>query len=125
MRFPVISTAWLELKRLPFAWWPSDLFHKASRRPHGMIRRTVLRTHPRCYLSFRRPYATMLEEIKQSISSRRLAVLVTHWWEFFRDLKPDLSFIAILHELAEYLAECEDIRVITFRDVAVGQVPVN
>jgi len=41
----------------------------------------------------------MLEEIKTSIASQHLTILVTHWWEFFRDQRPDEPFIRILHQL--------------------------
>jgi peptidoglycan/xylan/chitin deacetylase (PgdA/CDA1 family) len=108
-RFRVISTAWLELGRLPVSWWPQYVWNKAARRTHWEIGKTVLLTHPRCYLSFRRPYGTMLEEIKQSIASRY----------------PDEAFIGILHQLADYLGEAEDIRVLSFQDVARKSVPLN
>lgn len=124
-RFRVISTAWFELRRLPVAWWGRYAVKKAMRRSHWTTGRTVLLSHPPCHLSFRRPYGTMLDEIKRSIASRQLTVLVAHWWEFFRDLKPDDAFIGILHELAGYLASAGDIRVVAFRDVAQGKVPLN
>jgi len=124
-RFRVISTAWLELRRLPYAWWPQFLYNKIRRKSHWQAGRTILLTHPRCYLSFRRPYDTMLDEIKQSIASRRLTVLVAHWWEFFRDGRPDEPFIRILHQLAEHLAGAEDLKVVSFAEVASGQVPLH
>jgi hypothetical protein len=124
-RFRVISTAWFELRRLPVSWWPRYLWNKAARRSHWRTGKSILLSHPRCYLSFRRPYSTMLEEIKQSIASRRLTVLVTHWWEFYRDNQPDQAFISILHQLADYLANNPELRVVTFDDVAQGRVPLN
>jgi len=124
-RFDVISTAWFELGRLPYAWWPRYLWKKATRRAHWTNGRTVLLSHPRCYLSFRRPYSTMLDQIKQSIASRRLTVLVTHWWEFFHGNELDEAFIRVLHELAAYLAQQEDIRVVSFDEVARRVVPLN
>ena len=95
------------------------------RRNHWRARNTILLSHPRCYLSFRRPYGTMLEEMKESIASRRLTVLVAHWWEFFREGHPDEAFIGILHALAEYLHQPNSIRVVGFREVAEGRVPLN
>jgi hypothetical protein len=124
-RFRLISTAWFELGRLPCSWWPRYLWNKAARRNHWRVGKTVLLSHPRCFLSHRRPYATMLSEIQQSIASRRLTVLVTHWWEFFVGGRPDERFIGILHELAEYLAQAKDVRVVTFADVLGGKVPLN
>jgi hypothetical protein len=125
-RFRVISTGWFELGRLPYAWWPWYFLSKAARRTHWRAGRTVLLSHPPCHLSFRKPYQTMLEEIKQSIDSRSLTVLVTHWWEFFHDHRPDERFIGILHQLAEYLgSRNEEIKVVAFQDVAEGKVPLN
>jgi hypothetical protein len=124
-RFQVISTAWFELRRLPYRWWARYLCHKVARRSHWHAGQTLLLSHPRCYLSFRRPYGTMLDEIKQCIASRRLTVLVTHWWEFFHDRQPDLAFIRILHQVAEHLSDASQFRVVTFQDVAQGKVPLN
>jgi hypothetical protein len=124
-RYGVISTAWFELGRLPFGWWPRYLLHKAGRTSHWRVGKTLLLSHPRCYLSSRRPYATMFDEIKQSLASRRLTVLVTHWWEFFPEGRPDDTFIRILHELADYLATTRDVRTVTFADVAARRVPLN
>jgi len=39
-----------------------------------------------------------------------LTVLVTHWWEYFRDGHPDEPFIDFLHDTAEYLAHNPEIR---------------
>ena len=124
-RFRVISAAWFELGRLPYAWWPRYTFHKAARGSHWRVGRTILLSHPRCYLSSRRPYPPMLEEIKRSIASRQLTVLVTHWWEFFRDNQPDEGFISVLHQLAEYLEKEDAVRLVSFEDVCQGKVPLN
>jgi len=124
-RFRVLSTGWFELRRLPVSWWPSYALKKMFRRPHWRFGRTLLLTHPGCLLSYQRSYATMLEEVKKSIGSRQLTVLVTHWWEYFRDKKPDEPFIRILHETAAWLEEQIDVKVVTFDDVASGKVPLN
>ena len=67
----------------------------------------------------------MLEEIKKSIASRRLTVLVAHWWEFYRTGEPDHPFINILHETADYLAGDKEIKVISFEDVLTQRVQLN
>jgi hypothetical protein len=124
-RFRVLSTGWFELRRLPLAWWPKYLVKRMRNVPHWRIRDTTLLSHPGCLLSCHRNYDTMLDDIIRSIHSRRLTVLVTHWWEYFRDGKPDGTFIHFLHETAEYLAARGDIKVISFADLAEGQVPLN
>jgi hypothetical protein len=124
-RFRVISTAWFEWGRLPRSWWPRYLLSRVSGRSHWQVGRTILLSHPRCYLSWHHPYATMLSQIRESIQSRKLTVLVTHWWEFFRDNQPDEAFIAVLHQLADYLASADDIEVITFEQVSKGNVPLS
>ena len=67
----------------------------------------------------------MLDEIKRSIETRRLTVLVTHWWEYFRDRVPDTAFIEVLHETAEYLARKRDCKVISFEAIAREKIPLN
>jgi hypothetical protein len=124
-RFRVISTAWFEWGRLPRAWWPRYAWSKASRRNHWRTGGTILLSHPRCFLSYHHPCANMLAQIQESIRSRQLTVLVTHWWEFFRNNEPDEPFIQVLHELADYLASAEGIRVAGFNEVATGQVPLS
>lgn len=119
-RFRIISAAWFELGRLPVAWWPRYLWKKVTRQSHWHNGRSLLLSHPRCFLSFRRPYATMFDEIRRCIAGRPLTVLVTHWWEFFHDQRPDQAFIGILHQLAEHLAQSDDIRVIGFDEVGQG-----
>ena len=120
-RFRVISAGWFELRRLPFAWWPQYAIRKMLKRSHWRIGRTILLTHPGCLLSYRRPYATMLESVKKQVESRRLTVLVTHWWEYFRDKNPDTALLGILHATAEWLAGNPDVRVISFDDLTCGQ----
>jgi predicted deacetylase len=124
-RFRIISTGWYELRRLPFDWWPRYFLKRTFKKPHWRIGNTLLLSHPGCHLSHRRPYATMLEEIIRSIESRRLTVLVTHWWEYFRDNTPDEPFIQVLHETADYLASRRDIQVISFDDLAKQNITLN
>ncbi len=124
-RFPLLSTGWFELKRLPPAWWPNYFLKKISRRPHWRVGSTLLLTHPGCLLSYHRPYQTMLQQVKETIQSRQLTVLVTHWWEYFRNGCADDPFIAILHEVADYLSTQPDIQVISFDDLAEGKIPLS
>jgi len=124
-RFRVISTGWFELRRLPPAWWPLYALKKMRRRSHWRVGDTILLSHPGCLLSFHRPYSTMLEQIKETVASRRLTVLVTHWWEYFRNQQPDEPFIRILHQTASWLAEQPEIQVIAFETVATDSVPLN
>ena len=124
-RFRVVSTGWFELRRLPFAWWPHYAMKKMLKRSHWRMGRTLLLSHPGCLLSYRRPYHTMFDSIKQTIQSRSLTVLVTHWWEYFRDNQPDEQFISILHQTAAYLGANPDVRVISFDELASGKVVVN
>jgi len=124
-RFGVISAGWFELRRLPFTWWPRYALKKMRKRPHWQIGPTTLLTHPGCLLSYRRPYATMLESVKKQVESQQLTVLVTHWWEYFRDGKPDTAMIGILHATAEWLAGNPNIRVISFDDLAQLQLSLT
>lgn len=124
-RFRVISAGWFELRRLPFAWWPQYAMKKMLKRSHWKVGRSTLLTHPGCLLSYQRPYPTMLESIKKQVESQRLTVLVTHWWEYFRDGKPDTAMIGILHATAEWLASNPNVRVISFDDLARLQLSLT
>jgi len=123
--FRVISTGWFEWRQLPVSWWPRYGLKKIFKRPHWRISRTILLTHPGCLLSYQRPYAAMLEEVKQSVRSRQLTVLVTHWWEYFRGRRPDEPFLRIFHETADWLASQPDIKVISFADLLNGHGPFH
>jgi hypothetical protein len=124
-RFALISTGWFELRRLPHSWWPAFALRKLRRRNHWRFGKTILLSHPGCHLSYHRPYGAMLDEIRASIDSRRVTVLVTHWWEFYRNGEPDRPFIKVLHETAAYLAENKDLKIASFDDVAEGKVPLH
>lgn len=121
-RFRVISTGWFELPRLPFSWWPRYLRKKIRRAPHWRIGSTLLLSHPGCLLSYLRPYDRMLESVKTAVQRQKLTVLVTHWWEYFREGRPDDTFIGILHQVAEFLTNSSEIRVVSFEDLADGVV---
>jgi hypothetical protein len=124
-RFRLISTSWFEWQRLPPSWWPAFAAKKVWRKPHWQAGQTILLSHPGCHLSYHRPYDAILDRIRESVQQRRLTVLVTHWWEFFRDNQPDERFIQVLHEVADFLAKTRDIQVVTFDDVARGRIPWN
>jgi hypothetical protein len=62
---------------------------------------------------------------QECVLSRRLTVLVTHWWEYFTDGQPDEPFIEVLHETGNWLAKQPDVKVISFDDVAQGTVPLS
>jgi len=85
----------------------------------------MLLTHPGCLLSYQHTYSTMLGAIFHYLQTEQLTVLVTHWWEYFRDGRPDEPFIDFLHETAAYLATHPDLKVISFEDLATGKYPLN
>jgi hypothetical protein len=124
-RFRVLSTGWFELRRLPLTWWPEYLAKRIRHAPHWRVGRTILLSHPGCLLSCHRNYDAMFDEVVRNIESRRLTVLVTHWWEYFRDGHPDDRFIPLLRHVAEYLSTRSDISVIPFSDLAEGRVTLN
>ena len=117
-RFDVISTGWFEHRRLPLPWWPRYALKKLAGLPHWRIRGATLLTHPGCLLSCYRAYETMLAEVQRAVQRQQLTVLVTHWWEYFRNGAPDEELIGILHQVANWLAAQQDIRVISFDDIA-------
>lgn len=124
-RFPVISTGWFEARRLPMGWWPAFAGKKLSGRPHWRVGNTALLSHPGCLLSCHRPYDKMFESVRRAVEGGSLTVLVTHWWEYFRDGDPDNAFIDVLHEVADWLHRRPDVRVVSFQDVANGTVPLQ
>jgi hypothetical protein len=123
--FRILSTGWYELRRLPLRWWPAYALKKAAGKAHWRAGATILLTHPGCLLSYRRNYNTILNAVIQHISTHRLTVLVTHWWEYFRDGRPDERLIKVLHETGNYLAKNREVTVISFDVLLSGQVPLN
>lgn len=117
-RFSVISTGWFEWRRLPPQWRGRYLLRKLSGRPHWRVGGTLLLSHPGCLLSYLQPRETMLARIEEAIERQDVTVLVTHWWEYFRDGRTDAEFVAVLHRLAERLASREDVHVTTFDALA-------
>ena len=124
-RFRVLSTGWYELGRLPYTWWPRYAVKKFRHTPHWRVGKTLLLTHPGCLLSCHRSYSTMLGGITRYLQTQQLTVLVTHWWEYFRNGEPDREFIDFLHETASYVATHPDLQAISFADLVDGRVQLN
>ena len=124
-RFAVLSTGWFELRRLPTAWWPRYAVRKASKHRHWQVNGTRLLSHPGCLLSCHRPYETMLDTIRKTVAGQRVTVLVTHWWEYFRNGQADDAFIERLHETAEFLASSREIKVVSFDALTTGDISLN
>jgi len=124
-RFRVLSTGWFELRRLPYFWWPRYAMKKFRHAPHWRVGRTLLLSHPGCLLSCQRTYSTMLAGIIHYVNTQQLTVLVTHWWEYFRDGRPDEEFIDFLHETASYLATHPHVKVISFAELANSRLRLN
>jgi hypothetical protein len=124
-RFQVISSGWFELERLPMTWWPKYFAKKANHTPHWRVNDTLLLSHPGCLLSAQRDYGSMLNEIIRSVNSRKVTVLVTHWWEYFQNGQPNEAFIRVLHQTADYLASEKDLKVISFTELANSGLELN
>jgi hypothetical protein len=124
-RFSVISSGWYEARGVPWKWWPAYALKKLGRRRHWRAGGACLLSHPGCLLSFHRPHANMLASVRGAVEGATLTVLVSHWWEFFRGGRPDDELIGVIHEVAGWLASRPDVRVVSFRDVACGRVPIN
>lgn len=124
-RFDVISSGWFEWRRLPAVWLPKYAVKKARQEAHWRAGGAILLSHPGCLLSAQRNFDSMLDEIVRSINSRRVTVLVTHWWEYFPGGKPNEKFIQRLHQTAEHLASRDDVKVISFADVASEDLQLN
>ena len=124
-RFAILSTGWFELRRLPLAWWPRFVAKKAGKHRHWRVNGTRLLSHPGCLLSCHRPHDTMLDTIRKTIAGQRVTVLVTHWWEYFRNGQADDAFIGKLHETADFLASSREIKVVSFDALLEGGISLN
>jgi hypothetical protein len=119
-RFRVLSTGWFELRRLPCSWWPKFAVKKMRQADHWRMGGTWLLSHPGCLLSRHRPRHEILEAIIHCVDTRPLTVLVTHWWEYFREGRPEEPLIEALHETADYLGHQHDVKTIYFDGLAQG-----
>jgi len=125
-RFPVVSTGWFELGRVPWRFRPAWLAQtRLLRRPHWRLPGTTCLSHPGCILSYRRDPGTMAAALRAAIQRQRLTVVVTHHWEYVAGGAPDEPFIAALHAFAEELGRRRDVRVVRFAEVAAGEVPLR
>jgi hypothetical protein len=124
-RFDVISTGWFEAGRVPLRWYAAYAMKKLARKPHWRAGCTCLLSHPGCLLSYHRPRQIMVESVRKAVEGAALTVLVSHWWEFFRMGIPDEPLIGVMHEVAAWLGSRADVRVVTFADVARGNVPLS
>lgn len=115
--FPIISTNFFEKARLPFSWWPNYFIAKALHKPHWKNRQTLLLSHPSAYLSSFRPYHTIWDEMIKTVENSTLTVLLTHWWEYFKDGDDGQRLINLLHRAADYFAASSHIKVISFDDL--------
>jgi hypothetical protein len=116
-RFRVLSTGWYELRRLPYSWWTKFAVKKLRNADHWRIGRTRLLSHPGCLLSCHRPSHEIMDAIAARVESRQLTVLVTHWWEYFREGQSNEPLIEVLHETAAYLGSRRDVKIISFDDL--------
>ncbi len=116
-RFRVISTGWFELRRLPYSWWPRFAIKKCRRAEHWRVGDTLLLSHPGCFLSCHRPPHEILKTITAWLEGRPLTVLVTHWWEYFRNGQPNEPLINVLHATADSLSSQKDVKPIAFADL--------
>jgi len=124
-RFQVLSTGWYELKRLPYSWWPEYLKKKLRGTQHWRVGRTMLLSHPGCLLSYHRSFSQALQGIVHCMQTNQVTVLVTHWWEYFRSGQPDEPFIDFLHETLRHVANRADVKIISFDELAAGEIPLN
>jgi len=124
-RFRVLSGGWYELRRLPFSWWPRYLLRKLRQAPHWRVGKTLLLSHPGCLLSCHKSCSEMLQSIVHYLNTQQVTVLVTHWWEYFRDQQPDEPMIEFLHETAAYIANHPELKVVSFADLVNGRIQLN
>ena len=124
-RFEIISSGWFELQRLPLAWWPKYLAKKTRDAAHWRAGGAVLLSHPGCLLSAQRDFDSMLDNIDRTINSRKVTVLVTHWWEYFPNGRPNEKFIKVLHQTGDYLASKSDLKVISFAELVKSGLELN
>ncbi len=124
-RFRVISAFWFELRKLSPLWWPNYAFKKFFSMAHWQVGNLKLLTHPGSLVTHTYAYDSILPRIKENIARRKLTVIMTHWWEFYRENRPDDALIDVLHQIANYLATDPNVKMVSFRDIADGKVPLN
>lgn len=117
-RFPIVSTQFLSLRRLPRRFWPAYVAaKKLKKEPHLRSGGTTFLTHPGCILSYNKPVEGMLDRLLAAIRPNDTTVIVSHHWEYLRpNGEIDEPFVAVLHALADALAAAADVRVVRFAD---------
>lgn len=123
-RFRMVSTCWFERSQVRGRWWLPYAVKKLRRTPHWRVGGCTLLSHPGSLLAHTRDYRSQLPRLQESVRSRRLTVVVTHWWEYFRREQFDAAMLDVLHETAAWLASARDVRVITLDDIVAGRVPL-
>jgi Uncharacterized protein conserved in bacteria (DUF2334) len=125
-RFPIISKNWYELSGVPLSWWPSYLMKKFNKTEHWTVGHTLLLGRPKPYLADDyESFDHLLEDIKKVISTRRVTVLITHWWSFFKNQERGDRLKRVLHQAADYFVSDPNIKVISFGDLIDQQIPLN
>ena len=127
LRYPIISKNVYHLSQLPFTFWPSYLWWRVVKQsPHWRHKQSIFLTRPnQSYLSSRFRVENMFERIKACINSRRLTVLHTHWWSYFKHPQRATPFVQVLHKVAAYLADSPNIRTIAFSDILKDSIPLH
>lgn len=118
-RFPIVSTGWYDLDKVPRRYWGRYLWSKkVARERHWRTSRNALFSHPGCILSYRRDPSTIVPALTTQILGGQITVVVSHHWEYFRGGKRNEAYIGALHELCDWLAAQKGLRVITFDQAA-------
>lgn len=121
-RFPVVSTGWYSLGRVPFSMWMRYLWAKKIRqRRHWQARGTTLLSHPGCLLSRDRSLQGMLERVIAVVEKQNLTVVVSHHWEYLVGSAPNQPLIAVLHAFADYLRTNRHVRVVRFSEALASR----
>ena len=118
-RFPMISSHWYAWRQLPIAWLPWYVVKKWNNLPHWRVGKTRLVSHDRKLFARNVDFYVALAELKQRLQTHQVIVLPTHWWEFYdrESFKPNRPMIAAYHEMADYLAQRQDVKVVPFSEL--------
>lgn len=118
-QFPIISTGWYDLGKVPRRLWAPYLLSKKVRHAsHFRTGRNTFFTHPGCILSYQRDPSTIVPTLRAQVLSRDVTVIVSHHWEYFRGGAPNAPYIDALRSFGDWLASQKDIRVVTFDQAA-------
>lgn len=124
--FQLISSSGYERSHVPYSYWMHYAYKKLMRLEHWKVGDTTLITGVgHYYFSQASSSSEILELLKRTIASRRLSVINSHWWEYFKEGKPNHQLIDTLHRFADYLAENPSIKVIVFSNLLDGTLPFH